>query len=160
MIRRWMVCVLFAITALASAAGARPQSGYDLYQQALSKERAEGKLAEAIALYDRVVRESAGDRPLAAKALLRLGECHEKLGDTESRKTYERIVRDFADQKDVAEQARARLSAKAAGSPAARSSASSGCCGRRHGTRHSTAFRPTAGSSPGPNGVTTGTAAT
>ena len=125
MSRRWMVCVLFAIAVLAAVAGARPQGGYDLYQQALSKERAEGKLAEAIALYERVVRESGSDRPLAAKALLRLGECHEKLGDTESRKAYERLVRDFADQKDVAEQARARLSAMAAGSPAARSSASS-----------------------------------
>ena len=125
MIRRWMVCVLFAIAVLAVVAGARPQGGYDLYHQALSKERAEGRLDEAIALYDRVVRESAGDRTLAAKALLRLGECHEKLGHAESRKAYERIVRDFADQKDAAEQARARLSAMAASPPAARSSASS-----------------------------------
>jgi Tol biopolymer transport system component len=116
--RRWIVCVLFAIAVLVAAAGARPQGGYDLYQQALSKERTEGKLAEAIALYDRVVREFAGDRALAAKALLRLGECHEKLGDTESRKAYERLVRDFADQKEVAEQARARLAALAPGSRA------------------------------------------
>jgi hypothetical protein len=113
-----MVCVLFAIAVLAAVAGARPQGGYDLYQQALSRERAEGKLAEAIALYDRVVREFAGDRALAAKALLRLGECHEKLGDAESRKAYERLVRDFADQKDAAKQARARLNAMGAGSPA------------------------------------------
>ena len=48
---------------------------------------------------------------MAAKALLRLGECYEKQGDAEARKAYERLVKEFADQKDQARDAQVRLAA-------------------------------------------------
>jgi Tol biopolymer transport system component len=95
------------------------QSGNDLFQQALAKERAEGKVEEAIAIYARVVKEFTGDRPLAAKALLQLARCYEKLGRREARATYERIVREYADQAQPAADAGAWLAAgEAAGSKA------------------------------------------
>ena len=96
------------------------QSGQDLLQQALVKEQADGDLRAAIAIYQRIVRDFAGDRVLAAKALMQLGRCHEKLGDAEARearKAYERVVREFGDQTAMAAEARARLAALAA-SPA------------------------------------------
>jgi len=43
------------------------QNGYDLFQKALVKERAEGNLEEAIALYQKVIDETK-DESLAAKA--------------------------------------------------------------------------------------------
>jgi len=43
------------------------QNGYDLFQKALAKERAEGNIKEAIALYEKVIAE-AKDEALAAKA--------------------------------------------------------------------------------------------
>src|SRR5450759_2911207 len=90
------------------------QSGHDLFQQALVKERADGNLAEAIKLYQRVVSEFAQDRALSARALVQIGQCYEKLGEAqakEARATYERVVREFGDQVEFVAQARVRLAA-------------------------------------------------
>ena len=89
------------------------QSGNDLFQKALAKERAEGQLDAAIQLYEQVVRDFAADRPLAAKALLQIGRCHERLGKGGAQKAYDRLVRDYADQRTAADEARARLAALA-----------------------------------------------
>jgi signal transduction histidine kinase len=63
-----------AVTMLVTGAHqALAQSGQDLFQQALVKERADGQLQDAIALYERIVRESSGDRELAARALVQMG---------------------------------------------------------------------------------------
>jgi len=48
---------------------------------------------------------------VVAKALLHLGQCNEKLGNAEARKSYEQVVREYGDQADVAAEARARLAA-------------------------------------------------
>ncbi len=87
------------------------QSGYDLFQQALVKERADGDLPAAIELLKRIVQDHADNRALAAKALIELGQCYEKLGKTEARKAYERALRDYADQSEAADAARRRLAA-------------------------------------------------
>ena len=86
---------------------------------AIDKEVVDGDLKAAIEMY-RTLAEQKADRAVAAKALMRMGQCYEKLGTAqtaESRKAYQRLVRDFADQKDVADQARARLAALGAGGP-------------------------------------------
>jgi Tol biopolymer transport system component len=103
--------------ALSSPMGA--QSGHELFQQALSKERAEGKLQEAIALYQRVVDVAATDHALAAKALLQLGRCYETLGSTEARTAYERLIARYPDQGESVALARTRLTALARNSPTA-----------------------------------------
>jgi Tol biopolymer transport system component len=82
-----------------------------LFQSARSKELVSGELEQAIDLYKKIVAKYGSDRPLAAKALLQMGQCYEKLGNDEARKAYERLVRDYADQNEVAEQARTRLAA-------------------------------------------------
>ncbi len=78
-------------------------------QKAIRKETLEGDLTGAIESYKKLAQSR--DRAVAAKALVRMGECYEKLGDAEARKAYERVVRDFGDQKEVVETARTRLSA-------------------------------------------------
>jgi Tol biopolymer transport system component len=82
-----------------------------LLQSALHKEMVDGELEQAIDLYKKIVATHGSNRPVAAKALLQIGQCYEKLGKDEARKAYERLVRDYADQGDVVAEARTRLAA-------------------------------------------------
>ncbi|MDH3456487.1 MAG: tetratricopeptide repeat protein [Gemmatimonadota bacterium] len=94
--------------------GASPlnaQTGHDLFQQALVKERADGDLRGAIQIYERIAEEFTTDRALTAKALVQMGQCYEKLGSTEAERAYRRVVREFADQDDLVVRARTRLAA-------------------------------------------------
>ena len=110
MTRTLRLCFL-AMAATLVASGAAAQSGHDLFQQALVKERAEGNLQEAIDLYERIAREFPDDHALAAKALVQMGQCYEKLGKSEAKKAYERVIRDYADQAEPLQVARTRLAA-------------------------------------------------
>jgi hypothetical protein len=100
---------------------AAAQTGHDLFQQALVKEQAEGDLRGAISLYERIVQDFASDRPLAANALVQMGQCYERLGSQEARKAqeaYRQVLENYADQPEPVEQARARLAALSRPSPA------------------------------------------
>ncbi len=57
-----------AIVILLTLAFAFPQNGYDLFQQALVKERAEGKVDEAIRIYEQIIKDYASNRALVEKA--------------------------------------------------------------------------------------------
>jgi Tol biopolymer transport system component len=102
-----------AIVICLASATVGGQSGNDLFQKALSKERAEGQLTEAIALYERIVKDFASDRALAAKALLQMGRCYERLGKSEAQQAYERVLREYGDQRAAADDARVRIAALA-----------------------------------------------
>jgi Tol biopolymer transport system component len=78
---------------------------------AIHKEQVEGDLKAAIQLYQRIVEKYPGNKEVAAKALLYTGQCYEKLGQADARKSYERLLRQYADQNEVVAEARARLSA-------------------------------------------------
>jgi len=100
--------LLIAILA-ASVLAVGAQSGNDLFQKALLMERTEGNLPQAIKLYQRIVDKFAGDRKLAAQALMQMAQCQERLGQAEARKTYERVVKDYSDQAEQVQAARGRL---------------------------------------------------
>ncbi|NQU65290.1 MAG: PD40 domain-containing protein, partial [SAR324 cluster bacterium] len=85
------------------------QNAHDLFQKALVAERTQGDLDQAIQLYKQIIANHADDRALAAKALLQMGGCYEKLGNTEAQKAYGRIVEEYADQSATMAQARTRL---------------------------------------------------
>ena len=74
---------------------------------AMETETVKGDLKGAIEQYKKIA--DGKDRALAAKALVRMAECYQKLGDSESRKVYERLVKDYADQKEAVAIARAKL---------------------------------------------------
>jgi Tol biopolymer transport system component len=101
--KRIVGCLLLAAAALTA------QTAQELFQQALVKERSEGKLNDAIQLYQRAAESAGKDRALAARALLQAGECYQKLGNSEARKLFERVLRDYNDQKPAVATARARL---------------------------------------------------
>src|SRR5687768_4493177 len=77
--------IVLALTALiVLAAGApRAQEADTLFRAAMNTEMVDGNLTAAIEQYKKVVQ--AGSRALAAQALVRMAECHQKLGDAESR---------------------------------------------------------------------------
>lgn len=80
-----------------------------LLASAEHKATIDGDLRGAIEEYKRALGALGGNRALAAQALLRMAECHQKLGDAEAQAIYERLVRDFADQTEAVVLARARL---------------------------------------------------
>ena len=105
---------------LAVSLHAAPQIGSSeiQLQAAVNKATVEGDLKGAIFDFQRILNTPGVSRAVAANALLHLGQCHEKLGTAEARKSYERVLKDYADQGDVARQARERLAALAKPAPA------------------------------------------
>ncbi len=78
-------------------------------QAAIKREVVDGDLKAAIELYRKLAQSS--NRAVAAQALLRMGQCYERQGDAEARKAYERLVKEYGDQKEAVVAAQARLAA-------------------------------------------------
>lgn len=92
------------------AGGLQAQDAARLLRTAMNTETIDGDLAGAIKQYQAIVAKYAQtDRAVAAEALLRMADAYQKLGDTQARAVYERIVRDYADQKESVAAARASL---------------------------------------------------
>jgi hypothetical protein len=107
--KRKMAFGIVIVIALSSTLFA--QSAGELYQQALVQENGAGDLQSAIQLYRRAAKEAAGDRKLAALALMGAARCYEKLGEAESTKLYEEVARSYPDQREQAALANQRLNA-------------------------------------------------
>jgi len=108
--RRMLIVVAMSALLLAGSAMTQQKDRVEVeLQAAIRKETVEGKLKEAIEMYRKLAQSA--NRAVAAKALLRMGQCHEKLGNAEARTAYQRVVRDFADQAEIVAQARVRLAA-------------------------------------------------
>ena len=83
-------------------------------QAAIKTETVDGDLKGAIEQYKKIAAQPGAGRATVATALLRMGQCYEKLGDAdtrEARKAYEQVVREYADQAGIVAQARVRLAA-------------------------------------------------
>jgi len=109
--RLLVVMILAALLTASSAIAQKDDQAEVLMQAAHQKQLVEGQLEKAIQLYKRIVQEHSENHAVAAQALLEIGQCYEKLGNTEARKAYERLLRDYGDQNDAAAQARTRLAA-------------------------------------------------
>jgi Tol biopolymer transport system component len=83
-------------------------------QRAVQKEMVSGDVKTAIDEYRKIAARAGANRAVKAKALLRMADSYRKLGDGESRKLYEQVVKEFADQKQTAAEARTRLAASRA----------------------------------------------
>ena len=106
--RLLIIAAFFALLFLAGHS-ALAQSGYDIFQKGLVQERTEGNLKEAIRLYKQVIAEHKDDRALVAKALVQMGGCYEKLGQTEAQNAYQRVIQEFAEQQEQVAIANERL---------------------------------------------------
>jgi Tol biopolymer transport system component len=97
--------VVLALSICLTAAADRSRE--QKYQQAVDLFESKGDVKGAIKLFEEAAKSP--DRNLAARSLLYLGSCYEKLGQDGAQKAYERLVRDFSDQSDVTAKARTRL---------------------------------------------------
>src|SRR5215467_339384 len=102
--------LVLAVVAL-TMPSARPQSPDARFRAAQQKETVEGDLRAAIQMYQTVADGKDSGRSIAAQALLSIGLCYEKLGSIESKKAYERVLRQYGDQVQIANKARERLDA-------------------------------------------------
>jgi len=102
--RMWIVASIAAALAISASAQRTPEVAL---RAAMETETVKGDLKGAIEQYKKVAQ--SGNRALAAQALVHMAECYQKLGDSEAQKIYERVVREFGDQKDAASAARAHL---------------------------------------------------
>ncbi len=81
-----------------------------MFKVAQNAEVVDGDLQAAIEQYDTIASKfSKTDRAASADALVRMAECYTKLGDDKARKIYERVVREYSDQREAVAVARARL---------------------------------------------------
>ena len=85
-----------------------------LLASAQHKAAIDGDLKGAIEDYKKAIATAGNDRALVAQALFRMAECHQKLGDAEAQAIYERLLRDYSDQQEIATAARARRATTAA----------------------------------------------
>src|ERR1700688_1739080 len=99
--------VLGLLVGVVIAQQKRPQD-VDL-QAAIRKESIDGDLNSAIKMYKAIAAKYKSDRAVTAQALVQMAGCYQKLGDAQARTIFEQVVRDYADQKDAAAAARARL---------------------------------------------------
>src|SRR5882672_1835323 len=101
-----LVANLMLSAAFLATAQKTPES---MLGAALHQEEVQGDLKGAIAAYQKVLATPGVNRKTAAEALVHMGQCYEKLGDAESSKAYERVVKDYGDQKEAVAVAMARL---------------------------------------------------
>ena len=98
------ILLLPFIIGLAAAATLAPQatSPSELFEQGVYSEQTKGDLDAAMKLYQQVVAEAKTGQALAAQAQYRLGVCHyKKKNYTEATAAFEKLVRDYPDQKEL-----------------------------------------------------------
>ena len=99
-----MICMLTPLQA-------QNDEAQRLYQEGIFQMEAMGNFAAAIERFEKLVSDYPGNKSLAARALLMAGRCHEKLGQEEAEKAYNRILEEYGDQREIVSEARARLMA-------------------------------------------------
>ena len=93
--------------------GQSDKQGEALLQAARNIELVKGDLKAAIDQYKKILARPDVGRTVAAKALLAMGQCYESLGQAEARNAYEQLLRQYGDQAEQVQAARARLAALA-----------------------------------------------
>src|SRR4030042_2480427 len=76
----FLIAIMGALVSVAGIARQAEDPGV-LLRAAIEKEEVDGDLQGAIDLYKQIVAKHGDSRVIAAKALLRLGGCYEKLGE-------------------------------------------------------------------------------
>ncbi|MFZ3135885.1 MAG: tetratricopeptide repeat protein [Thermodesulfovibrionales bacterium] len=103
-----LLAASLALIALGNGAVIQQTAG-ELFEKALYVEEGQGDLQKAIGLYQDIVKRFPENREIAAKALLHIGLCHEKLGSLEAQKAYQRLIADYPGQKEEVALAKERL---------------------------------------------------
>jgi Tol biopolymer transport system component len=118
-LRGLVLAVLLAAGAAPLAVRAQappaPNGAGQRFQEAVTLMDVRREYAAAVRLFEEVA--AAPDRRLAARALVYIGICYERLGRAEAQKAYARVIKEFPDQPVAVRDARLRLAALERGKP-------------------------------------------
>jgi Tol biopolymer transport system component len=109
-----MICCFLVGAILAFAAASicqQSKKAEDLYQEALIQMEGRGNYSRALEILSQIMKDFPENRQISARSLLQTGVCYENLGMSEAQKAYQRLIKEFADQREVAAEARSRLRA-------------------------------------------------
>src|ERR1035438_1591542 len=111
---------LLAITSLVPAAqAAAAASPSELLEQGIYSEETKGDVDGALKLYQQVVTETKAGQAVGAQAQYHLGVCYyKKKNYTEANTAFEKLLRDYPDQKDLIASANKYLAGAVALMPA------------------------------------------
>jgi len=117
-----LIAVAIGLTAALVYAASALQNSSDhkvLFEKAKFTMETKGDLKGAIELFEEIIKKYPNERDYAANALLYVGMCYEKLGKSEARNAYNRLIQDYGDQAQPVKEARSRLAQleAAAGTP-------------------------------------------
>ena len=84
-----IIVVVLVFMFIGVSSGYAQQTAEQLYQSGLYKEEIEGELEAAIKIYETIINEYPGNRPVAAKAYLHIGLCYETTMIWRSTNTHE-----------------------------------------------------------------------
>lgn len=106
--RRLSVAITFVAALSIVPTAPRAQVSAEVaFRAAMETETVKGDLRGAIEQYKKLVDTS--EPRIAARALLRIAECYQKLGDPAAAPTYEKVARQYPEQTEIATVARARI---------------------------------------------------
>jgi hypothetical protein len=112
---RHVLLALFVATSVVIADQAPTAEA--LLESARKKEVVDGDLTGAIRDYPTIASRFKDNAAVASRALVRMAECYEKQGSTEAKKLFERVIREYPEQKDTVAIAQARLASGVAAVP-------------------------------------------
>jgi len=107
------LCAILAIFVSIAGIARQAEDPGVLLRAAIEKEEVDGDLQAAIDLYKKIVDKYGSQRAVAAKALVRLGGCYEKLGEKQAslaQKAFEKVIENYPDQADAVKTAKEKLS--------------------------------------------------
>jgi len=107
---------LYLVIALVASGRLCADSADQTFQDGLFLEYSTGDLNNAIESYEKVLKDGYEDDELAAKTLLRLGICYERVSrDEDAKSAYQQIISSFPRQKKALDEAIKRLQKLASG---------------------------------------------
>lgn len=107
-LRTIAMTIAFATIPITAPAGAASPS--ELLEKGIYTEETKGDIEGAIAIYQQLVGEAKAGQTLAAQAQLRLGQCLLKQNRAgEAQAAFEKLIRDFPNEKELVAKAREHL---------------------------------------------------
>ncbi|MEM9553352.1 MAG: tetratricopeptide repeat protein [Acidobacteriota bacterium] len=105
-----VACLTVAMSLFAASPAAATSA--DLLEQAIYAEETVGDLEAAVSLYEQIVADTDGRRPVVAQALYRLGLCRARAGESDAaRAAFERLLDEYSDAAELVARARTQLAA-------------------------------------------------
>jgi Tol biopolymer transport system component len=105
-----IVCAGLALVVAFILAGAGQQSAEQLYKTGLYEEEVGGNLQKAIEIYEDILKRFPDNRGIAAMAQLHIGLCYDKLGTTEAKKAFQKVLDNYPEQSEAVREAKEKLS--------------------------------------------------